>query len=383
MKQLFHSPALPSILILLAAAALSGCTQMGEVPFLSGTPTTKTDGQAASSVSNAGINTPVKVTMLLPLSGRDAALGDAMQNAATIAFEDQGYPAFELLFEDTESTLGGAKSAAKNAVQSGSSIVIGPIFADETRAAGIVTAAAGIPMISFSTDTAAIGTNRWIFGIMPQDQAIAVADHAAEQNLAPDGVLIVAPNTSYGKVITSSFISRTRELGIPAHGPIWTEGKTLSHVGETIKSQGHIAYDCAFIPLNAEGIKTVLHGFETAGVSIPSCILGTTLLDDPESEAALSAFQTRTTFYHASSSTKNRESFVTRYERLYGNTPPKLASLSYDTTALALTLGREGTLGANTSARLVSNNGFTGLDGTFYLTTSGTNMRILEVKAFP
>ena len=382
MKQLFHSPALPSILILLVASALAGCSNIGSIPYLSDTSPQKTDEQVTSPLSNAGINTPVKVTMLLPLSGRDASLGEAMQNAATMAFEDQGYPAFELLFEDTESTPSGAAAAAKNAVQSGSAMVIGPIFADETRAAGTVTAAAHIPMISFSTDTAAIGTNRWLFGIMPQDQAKAILTYTAVQNLSPEGVLIIAPNTSYGQLITHSFTQQAKDAGIGTYGPIWTNTKTLQNTGDTLKNAQDIKYRCAFIPMNAQDMKTILESIKTAGLPVPNCVLGTNLLDDSESKSILSSI-TATKFYHSSITTKDRNNFIHRYNALYGNTPQKLTSLSYDATSLGLILGREGSLSNNLTARLLSPSGFMGIDGSFTFTENGINHRQLSIISIP
>ncbi len=382
MKQLFHSPALPSILILLATATLTGCSSVGSIPYLSDMSPQKTEEQVAPPVSNAGINTPVKVTMLLPLSGRDASLGEAMQNAATMAFEDQGYSAFELLFEDTESTPSGAAAAAKKAVQSGSAMVIGPIFADETRAAGTVTAAAHIPMISFSTDTAAIGTNRWIFGIMPQDQAQAIVTYTAAQNLSPEGVLIIAPHTSYGQLITRNFTEQAKDAGIDTYGPIWSNTKTLQNTGDTLKNAENIKYRCAFIPMNAQDMKTILESIKTAGLPVPSCVLGTNLWDDPDSESILSSITT-TKFYHSSLATKDRNNFIHRYNALYGNTPQKLTSLSYDATALGLILGREGSLSNNLTARLLSPSGFMGIDGPFTFTENGINHRQLSIISIP
>jgi len=58
---------------------------------------------------------PVKVAILLPLSGQHASLGQAMLNAAQIALFDVAYGGFELLPQDTKGTPEGARYAAQQA----------------------------------------------------------------------------------------------------------------------------------------------------------------------------------------------------------------------------------------------------------------------------
>ncbi|MEN0077311.1 MAG: penicillin-binding protein activator, partial [Paracraurococcus sp.] len=60
-----------------------------------------------------------RVGLLLPLSGNNRALGQAMLNASELALFDQGDPGVELLPRDTGSTPAGAGEAARAAIAEG------------------------------------------------------------------------------------------------------------------------------------------------------------------------------------------------------------------------------------------------------------------------
>ena len=75
--------------------------------------------------------------------------------------------------------------------------------------------------------------------------------------------------------------------------------------------------------------------------------------------------------------------FKTRYEKIFGQPPPRLASLAYDAMALAAVLSQE-TNGPDFSAKSISNpNGFVGSDGIFRFGPDGIaerRMAILEIE---
>jgi hypothetical protein len=81
----------------------------------------------------------------------------------------------------------------------------------------------------------------------------------------------------------------------------------------------------------------------------------------------------------ASTSPQERQNFDARFLKAYGTTPPRIATLAYDGTALAMTLADKG----YTSQNLTFSQGFSGVDGIFRLTPQGLNERglaILEVS---
>jgi ABC-type branched-subunit amino acid transport system substrate-binding protein len=156
---------------------------------------------------------PVKVGLLLPLSGPQAALGQAMLQAAQMAVFDAGHERFELLPRDAGLTEDAARAAAQSAVDAGAELILGPVFADSVRVAREPAQKAGLNMIAFSTDWALAGGNTYIMGFLPFDQVRRIGDYIAAQGLRHVGVL--APDTDYGRAVASAWQAVARQKGLP------------------------------------------------------------------------------------------------------------------------------------------------------------------------
>ncbi|MBX6746215.1 MAG: ABC transporter substrate-binding protein, partial [Acetobacteraceae bacterium] len=121
---------------------------------------------------------PEKVGLLLPLSGSNRMLGQAMLNAAQLALFDQGDPRVELLPRDTRSTAAGAAEAARAALADGARALAGPPTLGETGAAAAPARAAGAPLFAFTNDAAQAGSGVWVLGMTPTEQADRLATAA-------------------------------------------------------------------------------------------------------------------------------------------------------------------------------------------------------------
>ncbi|MGH6996137.1 MAG: ABC transporter substrate-binding protein, partial [Stellaceae bacterium] len=88
---------------------------------------------------------PPRIALLLPLSGPSAAFGTALLDAAQMALFDQPDSGIALLPRDTGGTADGAAAAARDAIQQGARIIIGPLLAAEVEAAKPSAAAANVP----------------------------------------------------------------------------------------------------------------------------------------------------------------------------------------------------------------------------------------------
>ena len=101
---------------------------------------------------------PVKVGILLPLSGKHERIGQSMLQAAQLAVFDMGYDNFELIPRDTEGTPQGALKATTSAINDGAQILLGPLFANSVRAAQQAAKRKNINVIAFSTDWTLAGS---------------------------------------------------------------------------------------------------------------------------------------------------------------------------------------------------------------------------------
>jgi branched-chain amino acid transport system substrate-binding protein len=375
---------LPRALFLSTALILSACNGiLPRAPHLpdqgngvtvydqaSGVQTTNLDAQAMSR--------QVKVAMLLPLSGKDAKLGEAMQNAAQLALGDLGYPNFELVFEDTKSTAVGAAAAAQNISHQGVNLILGPVFADEAKAAKQVVPPT-THIVAFSTDASVAGNGSFIFGILPQDQSRQIANFAASRNLKR--VLVITNKDAYGKLVTDSFINTATRHGISIvgtitlDGPITTLPPKLAPYFPATTNATAIPVDAVFMPLPADRAARVSRMLKSLPKGADVTRLGTGLLDD----ANLIDYPDLVGAYYAAPTPKTRTRFEQAYNRTFSSMPPRLASIGYDATALAIILGRTQGPDGYTAQAISSGNGFTGIDGLFRFKNDGIVERGLAI----
>jgi branched-chain amino acid transport system substrate-binding protein len=307
----------------------AGGTAQAEQPQANLTPLPAQEGQS------------VRVAVLLPLSGPNAALGQSMLQAAQMAVFDLGYDKMELTPRDTKGTATGAADAARGAISDGAQLILGPLFAEEVRSVKQVTMGSGINVIAFSTDWTIAGGNTFLMGFMPFEQVSRIASYAAERGLKR--VAVAANADSYGSTASRLFEQKAREAGLQI-APALSDANS---------------YDSVFIPAAGNDLSGILQ--RVSGKSAQK--LGTGLWDDPR----IASLPEMEGAWFAAPSPRARASFESRYAATYGGQPARIASLAYDATALSIALARSGLdRGAAPSydaASIKNPAGFAGVDG--------------------
>ena len=330
--------------------------------------------------------TPVKIALLLPMSGRSGDLGQAMLKAAQLALFDVGNATFELMPIDTLSTPQGAADAARKAAAMRSDLILGPIFADDVRAAKPVSTAANIPMIAFTTDWKLAGGDTYIMGFLPFAQVSRVAQYAQSRGLGRFAVY--APQTEYCDVVIGTLQRSGAQIvrtGRYAAGETALQTMVQDFVQQaaSVDAQGNPApvFDTLMLPVGGESLSTLVSLFDLAGVSNQNMrLVGTGLWDD-EGLARNPALYGG---WFAAPDPALRRDFEKRYLESYGSAPPRLATLAYDATALAAVLSRGTHEKPYSRQRLTNPRGFAGIDGVFRLRPDGLNDRglaVLEVQS--
>lgn len=328
---------------------------------------------------------PVKVGLLVPLSGSKAAIGRAMLNAAQMAVFDSGLETFEILPRDTGDSPEKARAAAQDAAISGAQILIGPLTAPAARAVAPVAQARGISTISFSTDWTVASAGPLVMGFMPFGQVRRMAEWAAENGLRR--VAVLAPDNEYGNASLKTFQTRGRDVGLSLLSVVKVppNAETFDREVEALLAQigqgGGL--DAVFLPMPGDKAAKLSARLSAAGLT-PDRVrrMGTGLWDD-ESLASLSELSGAV---FAAPPPSLRADFETRYMRTYGGAPPRLSTLAYDATALAAVLARGGL--ARTGhpafgrAEIMNPNGFAGLDGIFRFRSDGLAERGVAVLTF-
>jgi len=154
-------------------------------------------GQAAAPATG-----PLKVGLLLPLSGNGATVGTEMLNAAQMALFDLGEDRFQLLPRDTKGSPAEAAGAARGLIAGGARLLLGPLFSAEVTAVKPVAQGAGVSVLAFSNDWTRAGDGTFIVGLVPADQVARIVGFAQLRGLARLAVL--APRDPYGEAVLAA-----------------------------------------------------------------------------------------------------------------------------------------------------------------------------------
>ena len=120
-----------------------------------------------------------RVAILLPLSGARADIGQAMLNAAKLAFDA---PDAQLDVKDTGGTPAGATAAATAAIAEGAGLILGPLTSAETAAVAPVARSANVALLAFTNDQAQAQPGVWTLGITPAQQVRRLVAAAQAQD---------------------------------------------------------------------------------------------------------------------------------------------------------------------------------------------------------
>lgn len=338
-------------------------------------------------VYGAARTAKVKVAMLLPLTGKNGDLGQAMLKAAQMALFDVGSANFELMPKDTKSSAEGAVQAARDAAAGGASLFLGPIFADDVRAVRPVAEASNIPMVGFTTDWTLGGGNTYIMGFLPFAQVSRVAQYARAHGA--DKFAVFAPTTPYCDVAIST-LQRTGAdvVKIARYAP---QQSDLTSIVAQFAAENNASpdpknpsfrFNALMLPLGGESLRSLASVFELNGINNRRVrFIGTGLWD----EAQLTSNPALYGGWFAAPDPKLRGDFDRRFTENYGAPPLRLASLAYDATALAAVLARTTTDSSPYSRdRMTNPRGFAGIDGIFRFRGDGLAERglaVLEIQS--
>ncbi|WP_309610683.1 penicillin-binding protein activator [Sphingomonas sp.] len=346
----------------LVALALAGCQTRGPAPVRPTGPPPPVQG------NNGEVRN--RVAVIVPLTGDDGAVGQAIANAANLALLDSGDKSLRLTIYNSAGP-GGAAAATSKAIGDGSRLILGPLLADEVRAAAPVAREAGVPVIAFSNDEGVAGNGVYILGFTPNQSIGRVVDLARKRGLTRFAALV--PQGLYGQRAAQAMLGAVQDSG----GRM-VALQTFSRTGAGVRASA--------ASLNAKGtVDAVLIGDSgrIAAVAAPVLrsgqqLLGTELWTSDRGLGTTPAL--RGAWYAAVPDTRFNQLAV-RYRTRYGNSPVRIASLGYDAVLLAVRSGRDWPIAERFPARaLADRDGFAGVDGIFRFDRRGIAQRALEVR---
>ena len=311
-----------------------------------------------------------RVAIMVPLTGPDAAVGQSIANAANLALIDSGDRTLRLTVYNSAGP-GGPAAATANAIAEGNGLILGPLLADEVRAASPIVRAASVPLVAFSNDESVAGNGVYILGFTPNQSIDRVVTLARQRGAARFAALV--PTGLYGQRAAQAMLASVRDAG----------GRMVAM--ETY-NRNPAALRTAAAALNAKGgsdAVLIADAGRIAALAAPSLratphILGTELWANDHLLGATPAL--RGSWYAAVPDARFGQ-LATRYKARYGKAPVRLASLGYDAVLLAVRSSRDWRVGAGfPMGSLRDREGFAGVDGIFRFDRRGVAQRALEVR---
>ncbi|GEB37938.1 penicillin-binding protein activator [Gluconacetobacter liquefaciens] len=382
------------------------------------------------------------VGVLLPLSGGNARLGQAMLSATRMALGSPTAPPLDI--RDTGAP-GGAGAAAQAALANGDGVILGPLTAAETGQAAAVSTTASVPMLAFTSDVSVGRPGVWALGIAPEQQVermVMAAQAEGRQHFAA-----FLPETALGRAMGRALARNCAARGLAAPQIVYhadspasiTQGlKTLSNfdvramaaqpaaqaalppdaaaavdpVGGAVPQAqpapapsrlGPPPFDALLLAdtgLQLASVIEALRAFQVIGVPpVPGAVAtadGAAPAAVPLNAAAppvrilgtalWASFagklgQLQGAWYAAPDPTA-RQRFVQLYMARYHTMPTPLSDLAYDASALVGALDRARPAdrpNGYTVEALTRPDGFSGVDGVFGLTPDGQTRRDLAI----
>lgn len=354
---------------------------------------------------------PVRVGLLLPFTGGSEAVqkvASSMFDAAQLAAFEAGDDRFLIIPKDTRGTPDGAAAAARSALAEGAEIILGPLFAESVAAASPVARAANVPLIAFSSDMLSAGDGVYLLSFPPEIEVARVTDYAMHQGKVRFG--LIAPANAYGQRVSTAFSQELAQRG----GVLVHEERYEQDPDKMLAPAKRLAaYSKDIIP------PELRHGFDPAkpgstGSAAVGNAQGFQAVLMPEQGTLLRALAPLLPYYNVNinevkllgvSAWNNprltREpalrggwfaapdpaitaAFEDRFKAAFGESPPKLASLSYDATLLAARLAQSPRRRDRFDEAMIENRGgYFGADGLFRFKPDGTierGLAILEIQ---
>lgn len=353
------------VLVGLGALALSGCVATG--------PATTPAGNGGS----------VQVALLVPSGSgqsQDELFGANLENAARLAMVDLSGVNIDLRVYKTGGSPAQAAALAKQAVDEGAQVILGPFYSEEANAAGVAVANSGVNVLAFSNNAAIAGGNVFVLGQTFDSTAKRLANYAVRNGKSK--VLIVHDRNVAGEAGKAAIERGVASAGGSVVGVTSYEFsqngivQAASGIVSTAKSSGATAL---FLTADTAGALPLLsqllvdNGIDRNTTQF----IGLTRWDIPPATLALPGVQGG---WFAMPDPGLQAQFRARYEGAYGSQPVPVAGLAYDGIAAIGALANRAKGGAPLSkGDLTQSAGFAGVSGIFRLLPNGTNERGLAV----
>lgn len=158
---------------------------------------------------------PVRVALILPLSGNSGPVGRAMVNGARLAMDEAartGGQHIHLVVKDAGAGAETARMATQQALAEGAELIVGPLTADAVGLAGAIAKSYDTPLIGFSS-TASVATDGvYLLSVLPEAEIMRALSYARAQGRG--AVAAIIPDTPLGNAQAEALRLAAGEAGM-------------------------------------------------------------------------------------------------------------------------------------------------------------------------
>lgn len=312
-----------------------------------------------------------RIALLVPQTGPNAEVGEVLANATMMAVLDSNTDKLRITTYDTGT---GAAAAAQRAVADGNKLILGPLLAEDVNQAAPIARAAGVPIISFSNDTAIAGNGVYLLGYVPTQSVTRVVQFARSKGMSRFAA--IGPQGTYGERALGALRSAVAASGGTLVATE-TYDRSAAGVSGAIRRLSRTgSYDALLI---ADGSRVAIQAapLVRANASKTAKILGTELWN---TESSLAGTPSLRGAWFASVPDEYFATLATKYRQRYGKSPHRIASQGYDAVLLTIKMARTWKPGTRFPVNnLNAADGFGGIDGIFRFDRRGVADRALEV----
>lgn len=329
-------------------------------------------------------NGPVRVAMLLPLSG-DASLtnvGQSMANGAQMAMEfiagnANMHDNITLVIKDTGASAQGAAQAASQAVQEGASLILGPLRADQVTAAGGVARSAGLTLIGFSNNSGAAQPGVFLLNVLPESEVKRSLGYA--KSIGRKAFAGIFANTGFGQIQQSAFTQAAADLGLRVVGTynFGNEAEARDVVTQIAPTLMAGQVDALFLPdrATAPSFGVLLEQAKVPAGGIQ--VIGSADWNNDPTIAATAFLQGA---IYPAVDDKGFQAILPQYQQRFGGTPHPFVTLAYTAVILANVSSLSMGTPRYDRSLLTAPAGFNGRDGVFRFLQDGRSEYALVIK---
>ena len=386
----------------------------GYDPTITGKPTAIYYGRQADMYGTIDSDDEShRIAVLLPTSGKNAAIGKTIQTSVTTAVLEHNDKNLSVSFFDTASN---PTDAVNGALATNPEIIIGPVFADNARILRDIKPL-NMPALSFTSDATAVGNGVMTMALMPTNSVETIISQMPSDNIR--SFIIIAPNSTSGKLMAGTAKRAAEIYNVPLSGLFYYDSGNANSIKDTAKTAsmntaraaantrvreilsdiltneklsalefsninmqlekvsrtdtlGKLPYNAILFLGNSDDTKKLASFMRYFGVSSRDAKLyGSALWDGSDIASDI----TMTGAKYATMSQSN-DAFATTYQTLTGEAPSRLATFGYDATNIAIGMIHSD---KSNAAYLLDPSGYIGTDGLIRLKPTGDNERALRI----